>query len=89
VSAREPDERSLIAQIAINERLSRGGGAKNTEAARLAKWEKYLRQVDPEGVLTPDERERRAGFARKADMARLSLKAAQARRNASKIEESW
>lgn len=74
------EERTLIAQIAIHDRLSRIGGSANTEAARRAKWQRYLDQVDPLGVLAPAEREKRATFARRADMARLSLMAAQARR---------
>ncbi len=48
--------------------------------ARLACFE---RQVDPDGVLPPDERARRARHARKAYFARLALRSAQARRKAS------
>lgn len=72
------EERRLIAQIAAHSAACLG--ATNTEAARAAMWQKYLDQVDPNGVLSPQERERRAVHARKADMARLALKSAQVRR---------
>ena len=35
--------------------------------------ERFNRQVDPEGVLEPAERERRAGYALREHMARLSM----------------
>jgi hypothetical protein len=37
-------------------------------------------QVDPDGVLSPAERARRAGHARKAYFTRLALRSAQAQR---------
>ncbi len=40
----------------------------------------FERKVDPEGLLSPEERERRAGAARKAHFARLAYKSAEARR---------
>jgi hypothetical protein len=54
-----------------------------TEPARRALLDRFERQVDPDGVLSPDERARRAGHARKAYFARLALRSAQARRKAS------
>lgn len=42
--------------------------------------DKFEREVDPDGVLAPAERARRAAHARKAYFARLALKSAQARR---------
>lgn len=41
---------------------------------------KFEREVDPEGQLSPQERAKRAEFARKAFYQRLALKSAQARR---------
>lgn len=41
---------------------------------------KFEREVDPDGILTPAERTRRAESARKAYFARLALKSATARR---------
>ncbi len=49
--------------------------------------ERFERQVDPDGVLTPAERARRAGHARKAYFARLALRSAQARRKTSAVVE--
>jgi hypothetical protein len=43
-------------------------------------WE---RRVDPEGLLDPTERTRRAGHAKKAYFVGLSLKSARARKRAS------
>jgi hypothetical protein len=51
-----------------------------TEPGRRAFWIKFEREVDPEGILTPEERTRRADLARQAYFARLALKSAQARR---------
>jgi 8-oxo-dGTP diphosphatase len=42
--------------------------------------DRFERQVDPDGVLEPTERARRAQSARKAFFMRLALKSAQARR---------
>ena len=42
----------------------------------------HEKQVDPDGVLDPAERKRRAEHARKAYMTGLALKSAQARRRA-------
>jgi hypothetical protein len=42
--------------------------------------DKFERQVDPSGTLTPAERAKRAAHARKAHFKRLALKSAQARR---------
>ena len=41
---------------------------------------RFEREVDPEGALPEVERKRRADHARKAHMARLALRSAQARR---------
>lgn len=54
--------------------------AARTANARAALATKFEQQVDPEGVLAPEERARRAEHARKAHFARLALKSAQARR---------
>jgi hypothetical protein len=46
---------------------------------------KFEREVDPEGVLTPEERSRRAERALRAHMLRLSKKSAEARRARARI----
>lgn len=76
-----PAQRSLIARIAASERVARPGydGRKATEAARSAQWAKYIEQVDPEGVLSEAERERRAKHLWTADMCRAKLRASRAR----------
>jgi hypothetical protein len=53
-----------------------------TAPARKALNDKFDREVDPDGQLTPAERARRAESARKAYFTRLALKSAQARRRA-------
>lgn len=45
---------------------------------------KFEREVDPEGLLLPQERAKRADYLYKAHMQRLALKAAQARRRKQK-----
>lgn len=51
-----------------------------TKAARQAFADRFDREVDPDGVLTTAERNKRADAARKAYFQRLALKSAQARR---------
>jgi hypothetical protein len=54
-----------------------------TAPGRKAMLDKFEREVDPNNELTPQERAKRAVFARKAYFARLVLKSAQARRRRS------
>lgn len=51
-----------------------------TAKARETFWASFERQVDPDGVLDPEERRVRAEAARKAHMLRLSMKGHEARR---------
>jgi hypothetical protein len=51
-----------------------------TEPARRALLDRFEREVDPDGVLPPEERARRAAHARKAYFTRLALRSAEARR---------
>lgn len=46
-------------------------------------WSRFERDVDPEGILTPEERARRADMALKAHFARFALASAKARRGSS------
>ena len=50
--------------------------------------DRFEREVDPNGELTPQERAKRAEHARKAYFTRLSLKSAQARRRAAEARIS-
>jgi hypothetical protein len=74
-------DRSLIARLVAHESWARttDPGAR-TEPARRALLDRFEREVDPDGVLSPAERARRAGHARKAYFTRLALRSAQARR---------
>src|SRR5436189_189620 len=51
-----------------------------TAPARRAMAERFEREVDPDGVLDPAERAKRASRARRAHMASLARKSADARR---------
>ncbi|MEZ5133441.1 MAG: hypothetical protein R2763_17290 [Mycobacterium sp.] len=53
--------------------------AARTAPARQGFLDRFEREVDPEGVLTPQERGKRADHARKAYFKRLALKSAQSR----------
>ena len=52
----------------------------HTAPARAAFLDRFEREVDPDGVLVPEERSRRAAHARKAYFTGLALKSSQARR---------
>ena len=79
-----PAERRLAGQIGAYQSWARTDDrAARTANARQAALDKFEREVDPEGVLTPQERAKRAESARKAYFARLALKSAQARRRRS------
>lgn len=74
-------ERTLRAQIAAHESWAHTEDRPaRTANARKAMLDKFETQVDPEGILSPAERAKRAEHARKAHFKRLALKSAQARR---------
>ena len=54
-------------------------GKTNTGAATAARRARFERQVDPDGVLSPEERAKRAHHAMKAHMAGLALRSSRAR----------
>ena len=51
-----------------------------TAAARRTFLERFEKEVDPEGLLSPDERQRRALMARRAYFTRLAMRSAKVRR---------
>jgi len=53
----------------------------HTAPARGAFLSRFEREVDPEGVLEPEERARRAEHAKKAYFIKLALASSVARRN--------
>jgi hypothetical protein len=74
-------DRSQIAKIAAHARWAKEpdrGAA--TQAARDGMLRKFEREVDPDGILPPDELAARVDSARKAHYRRIALKSAQARR---------
>ncbi|MBF6296807.1 hypothetical protein IU459_04515 [Nocardia amamiensis] len=76
-----PSDRTLRARIAAHESWSRTENrAARTAKARDALLVKFDRLVDPDGLLSPEERAYRSAQARKAHYIRLALKSAQARR---------
>lgn len=76
-----PKEQSLAGKIAAHTRWSRvDDRSAATAPARRAFMERFEDQVDPQRILSPDERARRAESARQAYFAELALKSAQARR---------
>ncbi len=52
----------------------------HTAPARAAFLDRFVLEVDPDGVLPPEERDRRAEHLRKAYFTRLALASARARR---------
>ena len=79
MSGLTPQQRTLRAQIAANTRWSKQDPKPALAKVRLGRQRKYEQQVDPQRVLKPEERERRAQAALRADMQRLALKSARAR----------
>ena len=61
---------------------SRNDARATTAKARETFLARFEREVDPDGVLPPAERQRRAEFARRAHMARLAFRSAQSRAKA-------
>ena len=78
-----PSERTLRGRLGAHALHAKYSGAEITAAARKAgpgADAYWLRKVDPEKALEPDERQRRARHAKKAHFTRLALKSATARR---------
>ena len=75
-----PEQRSLAARLAIHARWSgEPDPAACTAAAREAFLTRFDRELDPDGILEPAERARRAAHARQAYFARLALRSSQVR----------
>jgi hypothetical protein len=82
----DPQEMALRGRIGAHVTHSRHDGRELTAPAREAFLSRFEREVDPDGVLSPDERRRRAGHARAAHMARIARLSAIARRKAQPTE---
>lgn len=75
-----PEMRSLRAKLAVEASWANTTDpAERTKAARDASFKRFLKQVDPDGTLSPEEAHRRAEHARRAHMTRMSYLAAKAR----------
>ncbi|HEY0640477.1 MAG TPA: hypothetical protein VGD67_22840 [Pseudonocardiaceae bacterium] len=80
-TAPTPAERTLGARLAAHTSWARTPNrAARTANARAALAARFEAEVDPDGTLPAAERAQRAESARRAFMARLALKSAQARR---------
>ena len=74
-------DRATISRIGAHESWARTvDRTARTAPARAALLARFEREADPDGLLPPDERARRAGHLRKAYYLRLALKSAQVRR---------
>ncbi len=73
-----PQQRALRARLAAH--TMHAAGKTNTAPARKAMLDRFDRQVDPDGLLDPADRARRAEHARKAYYTRLALQSVAARR---------
>jgi len=77
-----PAQRALRAKLAAHASWANTTDrAARTAAARKAAHDRFEREVDPDGVLPPDERARRAASARRAHFSRLALLSARKRRS--------
>ena len=76
-------ERSLRGRIGAYSLHAAYDSRELTAPARKAFLSRFAFEVDPEGQLLPEERERRAGHARKAYFTRLAYLSAKARRGKS------
>ena len=84
-----PRVRSLRGRIGAYQSWARTPDrAARTWPARKAALDRFEREVDPNNVLTPQERAKRAEWARKAHMQSLALKSAAARQRRKNICES-
>jgi hypothetical protein len=75
-----PSERSRRARLGAYTLHSRHDSRKTTAKARATFLSRFEREVDPDGILSPEERSRRAEYAKKAYFTRLAQKSARSRR---------
>jgi len=77
LSSLTPSQRTLRARAAAH--AMHAQGKTNTTAARKQFLNRFEKEIDPDGVLSPAERAKRADHARKAYMTKLAYKSARAR----------
>lgn len=77
-----PEERTLRARMGAYRLHALYDPKETTKKARAAFAARFDRQVDPDGVLPPTERARRADAARRAYFTELQLRSSRSRRRA-------
>ena len=77
-----PEQRVLRSRLAAYQLHATHDPKETTKKAREAFAARFEREVDPDGLLGPDERARRADAARRAYFTRLALRSSRARRRA-------
>lgn len=77
-----PEERVLRGRHAAQVRWSKEDPLPNAKRAHEGLERKFVDEVDPDRVLEPEERARRAASARKAFYTKLAFESAKARRRA-------
>lgn len=77
---RSPAERSVQARVAAFAMHSQHDTRETTAAARTAFRSSFERKVDPNGILEPAERRRRAEAARKSHYAKMTAASLASRR---------
>jgi hypothetical protein len=75
-----PVERTLRARLAAHSMHAKHDARETTANGRTAFLARFEAEVDPDGILPPEERRRRAEHARSAYFTRLALAAVKARR---------
>ena len=75
----DPQRAALLGRIGAHVTHSKNDPRETTARARATFLGSFEQQVDPDGVLPPEERARRAEHARKAHFARLALLSVEAR----------
>lgn len=84
-----PAERKLNASQSAHTRWAHvSNRPAATQAARDAFLRKFEEQVDPDGILEPDERAKRSENAKRAHFAGLALKSAMSRRKSRELAEA-
>ena len=76
----DPQEMALRGRIGAYRLHATHDPKETTKSARAAFLARFETEVDPDGILPPDERARRAEAARKAYFAQLARNSAKARR---------
>lgn len=75
-----PERAAMLGRIGAFTLHSRHDAKETTQHARDTFLTRFEKEVDPDGVLPPEERARRAEYARKAYFLRLALRSAEARK---------